>query len=234
MTSLFSNDQLDIIYLHIKELGSNFYDYIYRIWGTIKSSNNFLTKVYAEYIKETQEELFDSPKAIHEFYSETNNYGRLLKGEMGDNLLRKYTARVWLEGCEQLIEFAYQNLRESIEKDLTKEDMEALDAAMKWALAVRNINDLFDNEATDRVLTLSLSYDVKSWYENGFGTSPLRAFKKAVTYKIFYDKKRISNILGEGRNLHGDDRLFLLGRTLIHWRISDLWRVCHYAYSSPS
>jgi hypothetical protein len=226
MTSLFSTEQLDIIYLHLKEMGISSYDYIYGIWEIVKSGGSFLSKIYHAFIGETREELFDSRDDIRRFLSAPENYRKLLRGEIGDNLLRKYTAMVMLEDCEKLVEFAYRSLMKCAGEGLFSDQREGLTAAMKWTSTIRNIGSLFDERSLRQVIHLDLPYDVRSWYNGGYPNSSLESYKKPVRYEIYFDEKRMTSILGEGRNLHGEDRVFMLGRTLIHWRMSDLWRVC--------
>jgi hypothetical protein len=55
------------------------------------------------FISETRGELFDSPEQLLEFYSNEQNFERLERGEVGDNLMYKYRALasffVWPEMC---------------------------------------------------------------------------------------------------------------------------------------
>jgi radical SAM superfamily enzyme YgiQ (UPF0313 family) len=48
------------------------------------------TAIYKDFMKETEEELFDSREELVEFYNKEENYQELLEGKRGDNLMRKY------------------------------------------------------------------------------------------------------------------------------------------------
>jgi radical SAM superfamily enzyme YgiQ (UPF0313 family) len=58
-----------------------------------------------EFVEETTQELFESREACVEFYSREENFARLQRGEIGDNLMHKYRARasfhIWpaIVGC---------------------------------------------------------------------------------------------------------------------------------------
>ena len=61
-----------------------------------------------EFIVETRNELFPTREACVEFYSREENFRRLLRGEIGDNLMYKYRALasffVWPEVCRAAME----------------------------------------------------------------------------------------------------------------------------------
>ena len=53
-----------------------------------------LSKIYFDFSKESEAELYDSKEHINEFFSNDANYQKLLDGELGDNLTRKYGAKL--------------------------------------------------------------------------------------------------------------------------------------------
>jgi len=65
-------------------------------------------RMLQQFLEETQGELFPSPAACVEFYSQPQNFERLLKGEIGDNLMYKYRAfasfHAWPEICRLAME----------------------------------------------------------------------------------------------------------------------------------
>jgi len=60
-------------------------------------------KLVQRFEDETRGELFDSPEALYDFYSQPENFERLEAGEIGDNLMYKYRAQAsffaWPEVC---------------------------------------------------------------------------------------------------------------------------------------
>jgi hypothetical protein len=62
-----------------------------------------IPELVADFVTETQNELFPTREACVEFYSRPENWERLTRGEIGDNLMYKYRAKagffLWPEIC---------------------------------------------------------------------------------------------------------------------------------------
>ena len=224
VSSLISNEQYDIIRHHINENNMNIYDFLYEIWMLIKSGKNECAIIYNNFLKETQEELWRSKDAIYEFFVKPDNYEKLLEGELGDNLMRKYETIMFLTGWVTLMDLAYSILQ----KKCLKEVWPSLQAARDWSLACRNVSMVFkDNSFIKNTCNLSLKYDVDTWYKNG-SSKPLQEYKKDVTYSIYYDVDYIEKILRQAETLYGKDQAFVIGKTLNIWRIQEFWAKCDH------
>jgi len=147
-------------------------------------------------------------------------------GEIGDNLIRKYKTRIILEMCIPAFEAAYTSLEKKTQH-LSPEIRSSLNAAKHWAIASRNISDVFKNGPVDDILeVLQLPYDVNSWYISGNNSKPLVSFKKPVKYRLVADTKRIQGIFAEGRKLYGEDISYRSSKILINWSVKDFWFHC--------
>lgn len=228
ITSLLSSEQFDIIYLHLKELDINPYDYLLFLWELIKSGKTELSEVYYEYLKETKNELWDSKKALKEYYTNQENYNKLLKGELGDNLIRKYKAIVFLKHSISTINLLYHTI-ENLAEDtfITQEIRESLDAAKRWMIACRDLSKLLINISTKcNNIILNLDYDVYNWYVSTSRRIPLISYKKNISYRISLDVKKIKQILKEGKKLYGEDLFFRVGKLFISWSEKVFWCNC--------
>ena len=71
-------------------------------------------KLLADFVHETEHELFPTREACVEHYSQPENFERLLRGEIGDNLMYKYRAKasflLWPEICRLAMDVTYQLL----------------------------------------------------------------------------------------------------------------------------
>ena len=67
-----------------------------------------VSRLLGEFVTETRNELFPTREACVEFYSQEDNFQRLVRGEIGDNLMYKYRALasffVWPEVCRAAME----------------------------------------------------------------------------------------------------------------------------------
>lgn len=74
------------------------------ILPAMESSEGPAQKYLQDFVRETIGELFDTRQECVEFYNKEENFQRLLKGEIGDNLMHKYhalaTFYIWPEICQ--------------------------------------------------------------------------------------------------------------------------------------
>ena len=229
VSSFFMDNQFDIVHQHLKELGISNYDYFYKLWQKIKTENTPLSAIYNQFIEETQKELWDSPEALYAYFQEQDNYKQLLKGELGDNLMRKYRVKIFFSECAPVFELAYEVLLAMAEKRASRKDMldikASLLAAKKWVIALRDVDKIFKAVPGAEIeKTISLPYDVANWYAQGIDSLPLVNYRKETAQRIFYDKERIKRIFQEAQKTFGGDVFFQTSKLLINRDIKDFWR----------
>ena len=226
VSALLSSEQFDVIRRHLRELGINYYDYLYYVWELILSGETALSTIYKEYIEETREELWDSREALYEYFTGQQAYEKLLSGELGDNLIRKYKAKVLLEHCVPAIELAYSAIEEIASEQMTEEIKASLSATKQWVTAVRNISALRNGLSLTDSEVLHLPYDVNAWYAEGDNPDSLTSYRKPVSYRIFYDVEETERFLSEAEGLFGENLSYRVGKLLVNWSVSKLWRKC--------
>ena len=75
--------------------------------------------LYNDFCKESHNELFDSEEEAKKFYSKTENYNSLIRGDIGENLLGKYTAKGLLVYNDALT-FIFYVIRNKFNKKFDK------------------------------------------------------------------------------------------------------------------
>lgn len=226
VSAILSSEQFDFTGRHLRELGINYYDYLYYVWELILSGDTALSTIYKEYIEETREELWDSREALCKYFTGQQAYEKLLSGELGDNLIRKYKAKVLLERCVPAIELAYSAIEEIASKQMTEEIKAFLSATKQWVTVVRNISALRNGLSLTDSEVLHLPYDVNAWYAEGNNHDSLTSYRKPVSYRIFYDVKETERFLSEAEELFGGNLSYRVGKLLVNWSVSKLWRKC--------
>ena len=192
------------------------------MWMLIKSGKTECAHIYNNFLKETQRELWVSKDAIYKFYSQPDNYDKLLKGELGDNLMRKYETQMFLTGYVVLMDLAYSFL----ETKCPKEVWPSLQAAKDWSLACRNVSLVFTDALFIKMrCNINLNYDVCAWYKDD-SSNLLPDHNKDVTYSIYYDTEHIDKIFRQAETLYGKDKAFVIGKTLNNWSIREFWAKC--------
>lgn len=212
--SFFSGEQFDVIRRHIKETKIDYYDFSLNLWDLIKSGQTALSATYDEFLGETKKELWDSKKEIYDFFSKQENYVKLLKGDLGDNLIRKYSLKLLVECCVSSIELAYDSLlKTKIAND--REIVNSLKAANAWLIATRNLKNVFKGNRYKSIKkTLKVEYDIESWYRDN--CAPLTEYKRNALYRIFYNVKELDRVLEQGNKLYGKDPFYKFGKLVLY------------------
>ena len=227
VSQLYMSEQYDVIRKHLNELEINAYDFIYYCWEMIKCGESELSETYDRFISETMDELWDSKEALENYFSKQENYEMLMRGELGDNLLRKYNTHIHLDNSIPSFNLAYKAIKHFAKEKLTLEIMESLEASQKWVGVLRNIGSVIKRNSGPKLKEqLHLPYDVNAWYQNNMDSVQLLDYKKTVKYSIFADTPHIRNILNEGQQLYGENIHYCVGKLLNNWRVSNFWLKC--------
>lgn len=220
----FCLDQFDVVHKHLKEFKISNYDFYYYLWRLIKSDKTALSSIYRRYIEETKNELWRNREEIYKYYKSKENYNKLLTGEAGDNLIRKYSTEFLLYGYIPAIELAYTAIKD-MHPNLKADVSGLLNATKYWILQTRNLSALFKEEVDINLSkVISLPYDIEAWYSDD--SKPVLFYRNPVKYRIFYDKRKLNMIFSHGEKLFGEELLFRVGKLLTNWNIKDFW--CQY------
>ena len=220
--------QYDIIYRHLDEWGISRFDFIQEMWHRIAAGGTAISPIYDEFIRQTAGELFDSEQELQDHYKNPENYRKLVTGEEGDNLLRRFKGLVVLGHAREAVELAYEALEDLARDRMTGEDRGALAAARRWAVAIRNVSEIFagaDSSASE--FLLDLDYDIGAWYEDGrAGGHPLSSYRRPTRHRLWYDRERIRGMLDTGEKMYGPDKLLSIPRLLLYYNVKHFWRTC--------
>jgi hypothetical protein len=226
VSSLFSSLQFDIILKLVEEMEINIHEYFMHFWKIIRTCNSELEDYCSNYVKETEGELWDSPEEIYAHFVKKNNYNKLLKREVGDNLIRKYTTKVILESFIPFVELSFVAIGNLTDPGDTK-IIGILDAIKHWMISHRNVSALFSNESyINKEEILHFPFDASGWYLNQDQNKRLVGFDIPCSYRVAYNKNELIPILEEGEKLHGNNIGFKAGRLLDTWGINKFWRIC--------
>jgi hypothetical protein len=218
IATLFSSEQYDVCRRLLKENGGDVYEWFLDLWRRTRNGGTELTALYEEFLQETRDELFDSEQAIRDHFSDEGNYARLLSGEVGDNLMRKYTTRVMIEQSGSAIAMAFGTLAGTV-PELQAESVRA------WMVAGRDIGAAFhDPGSLGTDLVAELGHDVEGWYHCGDGRL-LASFEAPGCYRFFCDNERVEESLSQQVALY-DSLFFAAMKFFIYFSPKDLWRRC--------
>ena len=87
-----------------ERLGMKRSDWLEHIVDSMQIADGTIQDFVQSFLSETTGELFPTREACQEFYSKDENFERLVRGEIGENLMHKYHAlasfRLWPDICE--------------------------------------------------------------------------------------------------------------------------------------
>ena len=205
-----------------KDLDISLYEFIFSIFQTLegKKQNEYtqklpekLLRIYFDFSKESEAELYDSKEHIYEFFSNDENYKKLLNGELGDNLLRKYAAKLISNVLNEIIDLSIDTISELISETHKnkKEFTNILESARLWLKNLYIFDAIFKwDEVTKHEPVITLEYDIPKWDKNH--NESVLNFKNKTNYKMVYSKQNES-INNELFSLYGKyDKNFAVGK----------------------
>ena len=210
------------VYKLTQKIGINWFNFSKELADAIQNKNfkGKLKNLYNEFCRESHNELFDSKEEVIKFYSQPKNYKSLVKGEIGGNLLAKYTSKGLLI-YDDILTSVFYIMRNKLSKIHDKKFNLMLNSSEKWLKNVHMMSEIYVNKKDINVNTrckLDLDFDFPSWLSNSH--LPLNQFKKRSTYKLDYDLKRINHLRNEIKSIYGNDKERALDRHLTNYMTS--------------
>jgi hypothetical protein len=166
------------------ESNVNLADWIFAIHKRIPGSPDidFYRK---EFCRETREELFESEKAIFDFYSVQENFDELKKGNRGDNLSRKYKYLTLFNAYSACLELAITECASLIAAG-TNGDCLAMMADLRCYLETRNVKFFFESIESVDSKSVGLTFDIPRWLNDDNEQKTLGDYKGPVEYRVMH------------------------------------------------
>ena len=180
-----------------KKIGIDWFELSLAITKKIKNKNNQgkFKELFEDFCKESHEELFETKEDAIAYYSKKSNYKSLLAGDIGENLMSKYTARGVLV-LDDIISTLFEVIREDFKKDLNEQNKLILNSAEDWMKNLYLINEIYsDQKYNSNDNEIKMDFDFPGWLANEM--VPLENFRKNVTYKFLVDHKKVNYIREE-------------------------------------
>ena len=216
----------------IEELNISYFEFIKKIFNLLEKdsqkSRDKVFKIYDQFTKECELELFESKKHLYEFYNINENYEKLLKSEYGDNLSRKYAAKFIGESLGDVIDVSIVLISEMLKEKnkLDDQNEKILESLRVWLKNLFIFDAIFDWEVQkNNEPIIKLNFDIPKWYNND-NKIPLVDFKKNVTYQMKYNQRN-EDLKNEIVTLHGTkDRGYAVGKYFhqMNINIDDIFR----------
>ena len=198
------------VYKLTQKIGVSWYN-LSRLVADVIQDKNFKGKfkdLYNEFSEESQNELFDSKEEAIKYYSKSENYKSLVRGDIGQNLLAKYTAKAILI-YNDILTIIFYIIRNKSIINYDKELNSILNSSEKWLKNLYLINEIFEDNKDvikNNKYELDLDFDFPSWLTESH--LPFDQFKKYCRYEINYNFKKINHWRNEIRSTLTDRERF--------------------------
>lgn len=165
----FNNYIFREILRYVQEYGVSSYKWLRMVWERRADFPKEIRDVFASFMADTQNELFDTEAELWTFYSKPENYERLVSGEIGGNVIYKHKTMVltrhfvpWLDYITQVAE---DLIRENI--SVPSELEQAVDeiAEIRRYLQCK-LTGILDSAASSDPTLATFRYDILSWMAN--------------------------------------------------------------------
>ena len=206
------------IYKLIQKIGISWYDFSRAVTKTVEdnSHKSQLKTLYDEFCYESHNELFETEQEAKDFYSIEENYQMLMKGEMGENLLGKYSAKGLLF-YNDVLAALFEVIRGEFKEHLDPKINLILESSEKWLKNIYTIDEIFNDESEineNKPYNLDINFDLPSWLNES--DEPLEKFNKKTTYQLEYNLKNIHYLRNEMKSIYANDKERAFNRYLMH------------------
>ena len=155
-----------------RQKGIKAFDLVVRMQRMLDQAPPAFRKVIDDFVRESQEELFPTREACQEWA--LRNFDGLASGELGGNLLSKYSMLGRFYVTHEALSFLREVLVSAIGETASAADLEQLDAVMDYMGCVM-LHVPFA-ESLEAAPVWTSSYDVQQWGAEGY-TRPLAEYR---------------------------------------------------------
>ena len=142
--------------------------------------------VFDSFVRLTKEELWNSEDELRAYVRADNNYEKLLKGEIGINLIQTHTA-MSLSVMDDWVKYVFETAKTLLGDDIHNDpEMSAVFADVR-AFCAGRVHNIWGNDRNEDNPCALLRYDIASWMRSPLST-PLsqHRFSSPVMYQFSF------------------------------------------------
>ncbi len=200
------------IYKLTKKLDISWFDITLKLTELLKeeSFKGKLKDIFEGFCKESREELFETKEEAEKFYSINENYKKLLIGDIGDNLLAKYSALALLN-VEEVVSTIFYVIKNRIGLNDDPKLNKVLDSSEKWLKNIYAIDNILDKEINDKhTQSIKFDFDFNSWLKDI--NQPIENYLEDCEYEFIPNIEKLTYVKREIDSLKAATPVIGLGR----------------------
>lgn len=216
ITEVLYNDAIFAeILRYLRERGFRPFDLLQAVWERRARLPANVASVLDSFLAATRDELWNSEAELRAFYSTRENYGRLVRGELGGNLIFRHKAWLLTQYMAEWIEFTTQTILDLICADLPSEsartEVEFEVEEIGRFLSRRLVGVLAPDEPIDPT-TDRFEHDILEWSRRPPSTRLADVRGDGVEYRFYFSEGQLSeradNFRRYGTGPHGLAKIF--------------------------
>lgn len=168
----------------LQQLGINPIDFIYAIIDNLYKDTGAARSIIDSFDAETKAEWHDSHSALHDYFSQQDNFDKLVRGELGGKLNAKYMWKLLLEAGESFQKLVFSTGL-SMCNSLGIAAAPQLHADIEKYLSARQIDFNADPDDLGEDHIIALSYDIPEWKRTAYH-KPLDTFKLSEPMQLHF------------------------------------------------
>jgi radical SAM superfamily enzyme YgiQ (UPF0313 family) len=193
--ALLNGRPFEEFFLYAGTLGVSRTRFLERLYDNLTDAPDAVRAVMADFLEETRSELWESEEALVAHYQEPENYDRLVRGEVGGNLIYKYKSKSVAFTTAEWIDFLADQTRQLASErhdagpvlDRVLHEIDSLERFCRNKVA-----GLLDASANLDDIEEAFDYDIANWLRAN-GETPLAGFacKSPIRYRFHYTEDQL-------------------------------------------
>lgn len=160
--TVYKNDIFRIPIKILRHRSLSVFEWLLRIMSLVKGDNGKLGSLFNSFLKDTEDELWESEDALRDFFKHETNYQALLDGKYGENLLSKYLFLLQIDAFDELINIVFQATEETLSTEKDANIISYIREYREYCNRTKRVSQLFDEHFAFEPFSMELSYDFES------------------------------------------------------------------------
>ncbi|MDC1112479.1 radical SAM protein [Candidatus Pelagibacter sp.] len=186
---IFNNQIFEVFFRYALSEGMQKSEFIIETLKNIETAPKKLLDLFAEFNRETREELWDSEEEMVKHYKKDENYKKLVSGEAGGNLMYRYKSLNMVNAMPEWMEYLTKVIKKCIvdrNSNLSKEELKIKDHEINNLVEFhKNKTWKFLENTTEETLKMKSDYNFSSWL-SATETEPLSSFKANSPIEYYF------------------------------------------------
>jgi len=158
----------------LRQTGTSIIALLQRLVMDIRSAPDSVQSIYDSFVRLTKEELWESEEELREFVRAEGNYERLLRGEIGINLIQTHSA-MSLAVMEDWVNYTFRTARILLDEEVRRHPETALMLDDIKNFCGSRTHNLWGEDRNEDNPCVPLRFDIPSWMRSAV-SKPLSDF----------------------------------------------------------